>query len=123
MTILNTFLEETAKAIAGDSFVYPTHGVVGTTSITVNVTDTSLDGEIGTRMALTGTRIGSQLQFNGLRLSTDVVDTGSGDSLKAHGIASAVTGGTLFTEQAPFNILHTTAFEIEFINNVIIRRA
>ena len=122
MTVMNNYLEELAKANNGESHVYPGFDAVSTTAITTDVTDTVLDGEIGNRLTLTGTRVDNQVSWSGLRLSTDVVDTSSGDTLRSIGMLSDSSGGTLFTEQSPFQILHTTSFEIEFINNVIIRR-
>jgi len=119
--IMNAWLNELGKSINGESFVYPLYNAVSTTAITTDVTDTSLDGEIGTRLALTGTRTDNQVQWSSLRLSTDVVST-DGDSLKSLAMFSANTGGTMFIEQAPFTLLHTSSYEIEFINNIIIRR-
>jgi len=122
MTVMNIWLEEMAKSANGESFVYPGFDAVSTDGITTDVTDTSLDGEIGTRLTLTGTRVDNQVQWSGLRLSTDVVDTSNGDTLRSLGMLSATSSGTLLTEQSPFQLLHTASFEIEFINNVIFRR-
>ena len=122
MTVMDNYLKELAKSTNGESHVYPGFDAVSTTAITTDVTDTSLDGEIGTRLTLTGTRVDNQVQWSGLRLSTDVVDTSNGDTLRSLGMLGATSSGTLLTEQSPFQLLHTASFEIEFINNVIFRR-
>ena len=122
MTVMDNYLKELAKSTNGESHVYPGFDAVSTTAITTDVTDTSLSGEIGSRLTLTGTRTDSQVQWSGLRLSTDVVDTSNGDTLRSLGMLSATSSGTLLTEQSPFQLLHTASFEIEFINNVIFRR-
>ncbi len=122
MTIYDNYLKEVAKSTNGESFVYPTHDLFSTDAVTVDVTATSVTGEIGSRKSLTGARVDNQVQWSALRTSADVVDTSNGDTLKSIGMITASSGGTLMTVQSPFQILHTTNFEVEFINNVIIRR-
>ena len=55
MTTTDTWLEEQSKAMNGEAYVIAGYLAVATTVVTgINTTDTALEGEIGTRVALTG---------------------------------------------------------------------
>ena len=101
-------------AMAGESYDYPTYFLVSTdTSITdIDVTDTSIPNEIGTREAITNVRDNNVVTYNALRSGTDVINTSTGDALTAIGADIAATGddlqfGVIVSE------LHTTAFDLE----------
>jgi hypothetical protein len=118
MVVLNNFLNEIAKSINNESYVYPSHLAVGTEVLSIDVEDTSLAGEIGDGLELTGSRSNNTLEFVALRLSTDVVDTTNGDDLKGFGIFSADTGGTIFIENDIAGILQTTNFDFEITETI-----
>lgn len=118
MTILTNQLIETAKALNNESYVYASHLAVGTNVLTIDLADTSLSGEIGTRKTLTGTRTNNTLELVGLRLSTDVVDTTNGDDLKGVALFSAITSGTMLVENNVGGLLQTTNFDVEFTNTI-----
>ena len=118
MVVLNNFLNEIAKSVNNESFVTPSHLAVGTEVLDIDVTDTSLAGEIGSRLELSGSRSNNTLELVALRLSTDVVDTTDGDDLKGFGILSADTGGTIFIENDIAGILQTTNFDFEITETI-----
>ena len=118
MTILNNQLTEVAKAMNDESFVTGTHMGFTEDTLSIDVADTSLPGEIGSREALTGTRTDNTLELVALRLSTDVVDTANGDDLKGLGIFSASTSGTMLVENDIVGVLQTTNFDVEFTNTI-----
>ena len=118
MTILNNFANEMAKAANNESFVVISHHVEGTATVTPDVSDTALTGEIGTRDSVTGSRTLNTIEFSSIRLSTDVVDTTNGDNLKGFGIFSADTGGTIFIENEIAGILQTTNFDFEITETI-----
>jgi hypothetical protein len=113
MTIITSLIENSAKAIAGESFNRPTELVVATgVNTTISLTATALDGEIGTRQTLTIVRDVGDINFNVVRSGTDVIDTTSGDSLTAVGMDIAATGNDLQIG-VPTVELQTTAFDLE----------
>ena len=118
MTILNNEINESAKAFNGESRVTPSHMGFTETSLTIDVADTSLTGEIGSRITLTGSRSLNTVELVGLRLSTDVVDTSNGDDLKGQATFSASTSGTMLIEDNIAGLLHTKNFDVEFITGV-----
>ena len=112
--ISDAHLINIAKAMAGETFSYPTSLLVGTGSVTdLDVTDDVLPGEIGLRKTLTYSRANNVLDYSAIRLSTDVVGGTSGDALLSAGIDLASTGDNL---QAYFTLseLQTTAYDIQF---------
>lgn len=109
--ITNNFLNETAKALAGESYVVPTFMAFGSTVITPNAASTVVTGEIGDRYALSDSRSNAIVTWSGIRTGADVA-TSSGDTLNAIYMLSASTGGTLFSENTLSSIIHTTAFDI-----------
>lgn len=123
MTIVDTFLNEQAKAINGESFVVPTHLAVATTVVTaIATTDTDLSGEIGTREALSGSRVDNVTSLSAVRSGADVQDTANGDEIKSSGIFSAITSGELLSGVVHGGITQTTNFDIEFVYDITVNR-
>lgn len=125
MAITNTFLEEIAKAVAGESHAMPTYANIGTDTITsIGITATTLVGEQGTRKLLTATRSTRFPSFSTFRLSTDVANTVTGDPIKSVGIfnTSATSGGLLVGEIVT-GITHTINFDLEIKFDLEIDRA
>lgn len=116
MTIPNTHLNEVAKAMAGESFVSPTHYGFSNTLTTVDVTDTSMAGEYGSRVAATMTRDNNIISYSATK--TGAIVSTSGESVKGVASFSASTSGTLMTETVIPTINQTQAFDIEFITQI-----
>lgn len=111
--ILDTFLNENAKAFAGESFVTPAYVAVGTGTTAITSSSTSLSGPVDdARGALTLTRTANVLEFSGLRSGTGV-STSSGEYLNEVGIFSALTSGTMLSAITIPSILQTTTFDID----------
>jgi len=122
MTIINSFLNNMAKASVGESFDTLTHLLVGTTEVTsIDVADTALEGEIGTRASLTRSRVNNTSSFTAIRSGTDVIDTTNGDNLRSVGADIAATGNDLQLGVV-IDELQTTAFDIEFQFDVSFNR-
>ena len=121
--ITDYFLNQISKSIAGESFVVPGYQTVGTGAVTAIATDdTSVYGEIGTRIALTGTRTGNNIEFTCTRSGAVVLDSTNGDSLTNTGVLAVATSGTLLQGVTLGTITHTTNFDIEFITNLTVNR-
>jgi len=120
MVIPNTHLNEVAKAMTGESFVTPTHYAFSNTLTTVDVTDTSMSGEYGTRLAVSKTRDTNVLTYSATKTGA-LVGT-DGESIKGLASLSASTSGTLMTETVIPTINHTQAFDIEFITQITYTR-
>jgi uncharacterized protein YbjT (DUF2867 family) len=113
MTKHTAHLENVAKAMAGESFSYPTHNVFATgDNSLLDPSDTALVGEIGSREAVTTARIGSAITWTSVRSGTDVVDTANGDNLTAVSLDIASTGGSTQLSTV-IDELQTTAFDLE----------
>jgi hypothetical protein len=122
--ITDYFLNEVAKGINNETFVVPAYQAVGTGSVTaINTTDTALTGEIGSRIALSGTRTNNSITFSGTRSGASVLDSTSGDTLTNVGILAVATSGTLLQGVVIGTITHTTSFDIEFTNSITVNRA
>lgn len=119
--ITNNFLYETAKALAGDSFVLPSYLAFGSTVITPNAASSTVTGEIGSRYAVTDARANAIVTWSGIRVGANVASS-SGDTLNAVYVTSASTGGTLFSENTLSSIIHTTAFDIAVDYTVTVAR-
>lgn len=113
MTVLNNLLTEAAKAFAGESYDTISHLAFSTDgSFAVSVSDTSLSGEAGTRVSVTGTRSTATVTFNGIRTGASV-SSSAGETLTGAGLLSASSGGTLLSEITLPDLLHTTSYDIE----------
>lgn len=126
MTITDTTLNEVAKAIANESFLVPNYLATGTTIVTsINTTDTSLSGETGDRIALTGSRTNNEIEFTATRSASDVVDTTNGDAIKSSGLHNTDTAAT--SDPLLFGVVHagitqSTDYDLEFIYTVRVQR-
>ncbi len=120
--ILNNWLNEIAKAAAGESFVIPAYGVADTALVTPLVTDTVLPGEKGSRYILSVDRTDNAVTFSGIRSGTQVL-TSSGDNITAFALLSASSGGTLLSEVTVGTLNQSTSFDIETITTITFNRA
>ena len=119
MTITDVDLIERTKAYNGESFTIPSHLAVATTVVTnIDTTDTSLSGEIGTRLELTGSRTNNVISLSAVRSGSIVQDGTNGDSIKSSGILSALTDGNLHAGVVHGGITQTTNFDIEFVYQI-----
>lgn len=123
MTVVNKLLNDVAKALNSESFDVPAYASFATSNVDAIVaTDTSLSGEIGTRVALTKSRTDNALSLTGVRSGANVVDTTNGDILESTGINAAATGTDLQAGIVLNTITHTTAFDIEILSNIEVNR-
>jgi hypothetical protein len=112
--ISDAYLVNIAKAMSGVSYSYPTYCLVGTgDTTTLGAASTVLPGELGARKALSTIRTGNQVDFQAVRLSTDVLGGTAGDALTCAGVDIASTGGNLQL-YTTLSELQTTAFDIQF---------
>lgn len=113
--ITNYQLEQVAKALNGESSVIANYVAVGTGVLsTFDASQTNITGEIGTRNVLTKSRSGNIVTFSGVRSSTSVVNTTTGDALTNVGILQPSTAGTVLIGEIVGGVTQTTAFDIEF---------
>lgn len=120
--ITDLFLNEMAKALAGESYVVPTYLAFGSSVITESAGSTTLSGEFGSRVAVTDSRSTSTVTFTGTR-SAASVSTSAGDTLNSMGLKSSSSGGTHLSETALSSIIHTTTFDIEVESIITFGRA
>jgi len=111
--INDNLLTNLAKGLNSESFLVPSFLARGTDVITVSATATELDGEIGDRDTLSGSREDNIVTFNGLISGANVQDTANGDNLKGLALLTAVTDGELHIELSLPGLLQTTAFDID----------
>lgn len=109
--ITNNFLNETAKALAGESYVVPAYMAFGSTVITPNAATTTVTGETGARYGLTDSRSTNIVTWSGTRSGADVASS-TGDTLNSVYMLSASTGGTVLSENTLASIIHTTSYDI-----------
>jgi len=111
----DSFFEETAEQI----LAIPNFLAVATTVVTtLDTAITALDGEIGSRISLTGSRTGTEATFTGIRSGTDVIDTINGDTLISSGITQTSAGNDIVAAVIHNGITHTTNFDLEFIYTI-----
>lgn len=120
--IVNGALIEIAKSLSGESYVTPAYLTVGTTVVTAAITDTSISGEVGSRLLATKSRNSYTISYNNIRLAT-VVTNPTGDSINSVGLLSASTAGTLFTVNTLPAMVQTTAYDIELTQTITVGRA
>jgi hypothetical protein len=120
MVIPNTHLYEVSTAMTGESYTIPSYYAFSDALTTVDVTDTTLADEFGSRIAATATRDNNIATFTGLRVGALVPTTG--EIITGLGLLSASTAGILHTETVVPEIEHTDSFDIEFINSITYTR-
>lgn len=106
-------LEESAKAMAGESFTYPSYITAGTTALTILPTDTTLSGETGSRVLGTSSRSAETLSLTGIKSGASIL-TATGTYLETVAAFTASTGGNYMTGVSLPSILQTTNFDIQF---------
>jgi len=115
MAIQDNMLINISKAINSESYDVPSYLTVATTAVTSIDTDaTSLTGEIGTRVAFTGSRLGKQLTLSGIRSGAVVIDNINGDDLQTSGGSATLAGDDLQLAIIHSGITQTTNFDLEF---------
>ena len=123
MTITDDFLNNMAKAAAGESFNTISHFSVGETVVTsVLPTDTVLAGEVGSRITASAARTNNSIEFTGVRTTADVVDTVNGDDIATFGSNTASTGSNLQSGTKVAGVTHTDTFDLELILTVTVTR-
>lgn len=119
----NNLLENTAKALAGESFVsINSLSVSSGTSFDDSPDSSDVGTELGSREVVSISRIDNITSFNAIRSGVDVVDVTNGDVLSGASWWSEQTGGILLTTLALPSISQTTAFDIEFDFDLTINR-
>lgn len=121
MVIPDTHLAEVAKAMAGESYVVPAYYAFSNTLTTANITDTSLSGEYGARVAVDMTRDVNVISYSATKTGA-LVGT-AGESILGLASLSASSTGVLMTETVIPTINQTSAFDIEFITEITYDRA
>lgn len=122
MAIYDGMLTEVAKAISGESYELISHMVCSSdSSFAVSVSDSSLSGEFGSRVATTDSRSGTTVTFNSIRTGASLVSS-SGDTLYGAGLFTSSSGGTLMAAITLPSLLHTDSFDIEFDWDIIVQR-
>ena len=124
--IQDRLVQETAQALAGESFVIPTFQNVSLdiASTDISPTDISLKGEAGNRLSVIRSRIDNKVSYNSFRsATTDLVST-TGDLIEGFGSFATESGDTLLTQVAldtPFT--QTLTFDVELITTIEIARS
>ena len=123
MTVTNTFLNELAKAINGESYLTASHIVAGSTDVsTIDTSDTTIQGELGSRISTSGSRTDNNVEFSAIRSGAVVIDTTNGDDINSAGLLTAETGGELLSGITLGGVTQTTNFDIEFIFDLTVER-
>ncbi len=120
MVIPDTHLKEVAKAMAGESFVTPDYYAFSNTLTTVDVTDTTMSGEYGSRILTSMSRNENIISYSATK--TGALVSSSGEDIKGIASLSASSGGVLMTETVVPTISQTQAFDIEVITQITYTR-
>ena len=114
MVITNSYLENVANAMTGNTYVIPSYISVATTTVSSIATNASvLLGEIGTRVPITSTSNGNTITHTAIRTPAFVIDTINGDDIEAVGLNSGLTGNNLQEGLVVSGITQTTNFNVE----------
>lgn len=111
MVLTDDMLNEVAADFGADSFYL---GFSTDTALTADSSATSLDGEIGSRVACTVTIIDNRVSVTGVRSSVLVVDTANGDVLTGVGLFNASSNGEMWSITTLPSIRHTINFDFDF---------
>lgn len=115
MAIQDDMLVNVSKALNSETYAIPAYLTVATTVVTSIDTDaTVLEGEIGTRIAFTGSRQTKQLTISAIRSGAIVIDTINGDTLYTSGGSATLAGSDLQLGVIHAGITQTTNFDLEF---------
>lgn len=119
--ITDNMLTEMAKALAGESFVVPSHAAWATSSNPIVASMTTITSEVGSRTSVSDVRTGTTVEFSGIRTGASV-PVAAGQQLFTVGLYSAATSGTLLSAVALPGITHTTTFDIDLDYSFTINR-
>lgn len=112
MTVTDSFLNEVAESFVTGTIPVPSHvGFSNGTSIIVDPTSTSLQGEFGSRVAVTSNNTLNETTFSGIR--SGAAASSSGDSLNSFGLFTASSSGVLCAQAIITNLLQTSDFDVE----------
>lgn len=120
--IIETFLEELAKAINSEGYSVPTHMAEGSSTMTINTDTSVLTGEYPSRQAVSSSRVNNITTFNALRTGASVASS-SGEVVYTFGLYDSSSSGNLLTAVLASSILHTTSFDIDVDWDITIERA
>ena len=119
--IVDTFLNNMAGLINGESSTIPSHAAFSSDVLTAAATDTSLSSELDSpRLSITKARSTNTTTYSFIRSSTDA--SAGGDYLNAMAIIDAATGGYIMSETAISSLLHTTDFDVEVDWKITVER-
>ena len=114
MGISDRFLEEHAKAMNGETFIIPSYLAVGSADVdSISNAATTLSDEIGTRVAMTGSRTDNTLKISAIRSGTAVIDTVNGDDITQSGAHGTLAGSDLLVSAIHNGVTQTTNFDLE----------
>ena len=110
--IVDTFLNNIAGFINGESTLIPAYAVFSSDTITAAATDTSLPSELDDpRLSITKSRSANTTSYSFVRSGSSV--SAGGDYLNSMALIDSITGGNIMTEALVANLLHTTDFDVE----------
>lgn len=118
--INDNFLTALAKLMNSESASMPSYLAYGSSTMVVETDSSSLVDEYNNRDAVSGSRSGTVVTFNGLR-SGSVVGS-AGDTLYTVGLYDSVSGGNLMSAVLTSSILHTSSFDIDIDWQFTIKR-
>lgn len=111
--VQNIYLQEIAKAAAGQSYTMPLYLAVGTTQITSIPSDlASLPGEAGTRVLLTRSSDNKDAGYNGIRQSVQITDP-VGQQIYWVALFPTDTGGTPYVVNIIPGLTQNTTFDLD----------
>lgn len=111
--INDKFTQAIAKALNGESFGTPAYLTVGTSTLTLTPSLTSITGELTPRIATTSSRTDSQVTWTAVRSGTAVQQTATGDTLQVVAWLTAAASGDVHEAVSLPSLLQTTNFDIE----------
>ena len=119
--ITDTFLQNIAGLINGESTNIPTHAAFSSSVIEADATRTSLPSELDvTRPTVSKTRDTTLTTYTFLRSGTAA--SSSGDFINSMGLIDSATGGFLMADAIVSSLLHTTDFDVDVSWSFEIRR-
>ena len=118
--ITDNFLVGVAKAMAGETYVFPAYLTVSTdTSFVMSATVDTISGECGARISLGVSRSVREVTFSAVRSGA----VASGEKLTAVGLFPLSSGGGFAVGSALPSLTHDTSFDIDFSFKIVPRRS
>jgi hypothetical protein len=111
MVLTTDMLNEIAQDFGADTFYL---GFSSDTALTADISATSLDGEIGSRVPCSVTILDNQVSVTGVRAASYVIDTASGDVLTGVALFNLSSGGDMWSVTTLPSIRHTINFDFDF---------